>query len=300
MNFQDVILKTRRRLMSGIREQIVQLTQPYVAGANVLYVAGGFTGAIQTGARLSVDLEVFYVQSVTATGSIGVIGGYEGSLPANHASGAQATVNPRFTLFDIGVAINDDLMDLSSPMNGLGKITYTDVTFNPTYAGYDLGAGFSAVSSKVLEVSYKIAPPIRTYPLIRKGEYRVMRNVSDTAVFPNGNGIIIYKPAYPGYPIHIQYLAPFSPLVNLTDDLTTVAGLPPTAYDLSDLGAAIRLVEPREVKRNFIESQPDPRKAPEVPPNAVMNSSAKLERQRQLRIDAEADRIMRAFPNAEV
>ena len=91
---------------------------------------------------------------------------------------------------------------------------------------------------------------------------------------------MIYKSGYPGLPLHIQFLAPFQPLVNLTDDLTTVAGLSPTMYDLPDLGASIKLMQPREVKRNFYEAQPDPRKAPEIPPQAVANSSAKLEQQR--------------------
>ena len=297
MNFGDVIEKVRRRLLSGVREQTVQLTQAYTAGGDVLNIAGGFTGAIQAGAILSVDLEMMYVTGVTTT-TVSVIGGYEGSTPANHALGALVYVNPRFSKFDISVAINDDLLDLSSPYNGLGQELYIDVTYNPVYQGYDLGSHFSATSSKVLEVSYKIAPPVRTFPLIRRGDYRVVRNQSDTA-FPSGNGVILYRSAYPGLPVHIQFLSPFQPLVNVTDDLTTVAGLPPTCYDIPDLGAAIKLMQPREVKRNFIEAQPDPRKAAEVPPNAVANSSAKLEQQRQKRIDAEHDRISMAYPNAE-
>ena len=64
-------------------------------------------------------------------------------------------------------------------------------------------------------------------------------------------------------------------------------------YDLPDLGASIKLMQPREVKRNFYEAQPDPRKATEIPPQAVANSSAKLEQQRMMRINAEADRIMK-------
>jgi hypothetical protein len=165
--------------------------------------------------------------------------------------------------------------------------------------GYDLGSQFDSVTSEVLEVSYQIAPPVRTYPLIRRGQYRVIRNANQPTVFPSGNGIIIYDSAYPGLPFHTQFLAPYSPLVNLTDDLTTVAGLPASQYDLPALGAEILLIQPREVKRNFIESQPDPRKAPEVPPAATMNSLQQIQAQRQRRIDAEADRITRAYPERE-
>ena len=298
--FSDLIEKTSRRLLSGVMEQTVQLVADYTAGESTITVSGGFSGAIQAGARLSIDLEVFYVTSTTTSGgSIGVIGGYEGSTQANHASGAQVHINPRFSKFDIGVAINDDLLDLSSPMNGLGQIGGVDVTYIPAYAGYDLGSGFDGLSSKVLEVSWKTVPPTRTFPLMRRGQWRVIRNQSDTSAFPSGNGIIVYDSAQPGFPIRVQYLSPFAPLVNLTDDVTAVAGLSNTAVDIPPLGAAIQLMQPREIKRNFFESQPDPRKAPEIPPNSVANSFAKLEQQRQKRIDAECDRIMRAYPEAE-
>jgi hypothetical protein len=297
--FSDLVEKTSRRLLSGVMEQTVQLIGDYTAGASTLTVVGGFSGAIQAGARLSIDLEVFYVTSTTTAGTLGVIGGYEGSTPANHASGSQIHINPRFSKFDIGVAINDDLLDLSSPINGLGQVGAIDVTYIPVYAGYDLGSGFDGASSKVLEVSWKTVPPTRTYPLMRRGQWRVIRNQSDTSAFPSGNGIIVYDSAQPGFPIRVQYLSPFAPLVNLTDDITTVAGIPNTMADIPPLGAAIQLMQPREIKRNFFESQPDPRKAPEIPPNSVANSFAKLEQQRQKRIDAECDRIMRAYPEAE-
>ena len=306
MNYGDVILKTKRRLLSGVREQTVTLTTAATEGTEVLNIGGtnsAYANAIQPGTILGIDLEIFYVTSTVTAGAIGVIPGYDGSTPAAHLDNSQVFINPRFSMFDIGVAINDDLLDLSSSDNGLGCISYVDQTFNPTYQGYDLGGGvpaaFDAVTSRVLEVSYQIAPPVRTYPLIRRGDWRVLRQANQPSVFPSGNGLIIYKTGYPGLPLHIQFLAPFSPLVNLTDDLTTVAGLSSTMYDLPDLGAALRLMDPREVKRNFYESQPDPRKAPEIPPQAVANSAAKLEARRTMRINSEAERIMSAYPMAE-
>jgi hypothetical protein len=302
VNYLDAILKTKRRLLSGVREQTVTLTEPYTAGGEVLNIGGtssAYANAVQPGTILGIDLEIFYVTSPVVSGSIAVIPGYNGSAEANHATGAQAFINPRFSLFDIGVAINDDLLDLSSSTNGLGQILFNDSTYNPTYMGYDLGPNFDPISSRILEVSYQIAPPVRTYPLIRKGMYRVVRNANQPSVFPSGNGIVLYDSGYPGLPVHVQFLAPFSPLVNLTDDLTAVAGLSPSMYDLPDLGAGLRLMDPREVKRNFYESQPDPRKAAEIPPQAVANSSAKLEKRRQDRINAEADRISGAYPMAE-
>lgn len=284
-----------------MREQTVQLTQEYTIGDDVLKIGGGasaYANAVQPGTLLGVDLEIFYVTSTVVSGAIGVIPGYSGSTPANHTVDTQCFINPRFSLFDIGVAINDDLLDLSAPDNGLGQIVNIQATFNPTFQGYDLGSQFVSPGSKILEVNYQIAPPVRTNPQIRRGQFRVLRNANQPTVFPSGNGLILYRSAYPGLPINIQALSPFNPLVNLTDDLTAVAGLPASMYDLPDLGAALRLMDPREVKRNFYESQPDPRKAAEVPPQAVANSSAKLEMRRTNRIAAEASRIEMDYPMA--
>jgi hypothetical protein len=302
MDCQQLIDKIRSRLLSGVRQQIVTLSASYTAGSSTLQVSGNYTGAVIDGTVLSVDLEEFYVSGVSGSGTLtlSVIPGFNGTTEANHTAGTQAIINDRFPQFDVLQAINDDLADLSSPYNGLGQILFIDQTFNPTYMGYDLGSSFDPVTSSILEVSYQIAPPIRTYPLIKRGMYAVRRNMNQPAVFPSGNALIIYDSAYPGLPVHIQFLAPYSPLVNLMDDLTTVAGLPASQYDLPALGAQILLIQPREVKRNFIESQPDPRKAPEVPPGATMNSLQQLQAQRQRRIDAEADRISRAYPEREI
>ena len=121
------------------------------------------------------------------------------------------------------------------------------------------------------------------------------RNPNDP-LFPSGRAVFLYEDAYPGLPFYVTYAFPLIQMSQLTDPVVETTGLPPTAVDLPPLGAACRLVEGREVKRNFIESQPDPRKAPEVPPGAVMNSMRGLDARRTRRIDAESDRIKRQYP----
>jgi hypothetical protein len=106
----------------------------------------------------------------------------------------------------------------------------------------------------------------------------------------------INQAGWPGLPLYVSYKARFRPFVNLTDCATTWAGLPATCMDLLPLGAAIQLVVGREVKRNWTESQPDPRKAQEVPPGAVVASVKGWATIRQQRIDAEADRLSQQYP----
>ena len=65
---------------------------------------------------------------------------------------------------------------------------------------------------------------------------------------------------------------------------------------LEGVGAQIRLMAGREVKRNFTESQGDTRRAEEVPAGAVGNSITNLLRLRRDRIQAEAARLARQYP----
>jgi hypothetical protein len=62
------------------------------------------------------------------------------------------------------------------------------------------------------------------------------------------------------------------------------------------LGAQIRLMAGREVKRNFTESQGDTRRGDKVPAGAVGNSINNLLRLRRDRITAEAARLNRQYP----
>jgi len=65
--------------------------------------------------------------------------------------------------------------------------------------------------------------------------------------------------------------------------------------DIPVLGAEIDLTLPREISRNFMESQPDPRKAQEVVPGAVAGSVNALVNRRMQRISEEADRLTRQY-----
>jgi hypothetical protein len=66
--------------------------------------------------------------------------------------------------------------------------------------------------------------------------------------------------------------------------------------DLLVLGAQIRLMASREIKRNFTEAQGDTRRADEVPAGAINASITNLLRMRRDRIQAEAARLARQYP----
>ena len=194
---------------------------------------------------------------------------------------------------------------LAKAHGGVGMIVQEALRVHPTtvpspasIVGYDLTdvSSGSPVSSiiDILSIRYKVPYPIGKWVPVMPGAWELTPS-SDTTAFPSGYSLTLHTDAYPGLPVRITYAAPFGQLVNLTDDVTTVAGLPLTAVDLPPLGAMISLVSPREVRRNQIDSEPDSRRAPEVPPGAVMNSVAGVLRQRQSRINAEAGRLQALY-----
>lgn len=288
----DLIRTTSRYLMSGEREIRNQLSAGVAAGATTL----NFTYSVLNlapGVYLSVDLEIFYVWDVAASGySATVIGGQLGSTPAAHNAGAIAYVNPKFTDFAIAQALNEELASLSSPINGLFAAKMETITYNPVIRAYDL-SGVSGLLD-VIQVRYKTPNPDQYFPPVRG--WKLLRNQVD-AYFGSGFALqMIRGGGFPGEPIYVLYKAPFAPLVNLTDDAVAVAGLPATAVDIPPVGAAIRMVAGREILRNFTDSESDPKRLEEVPAGAVAASVKNLMMLRAQRITEEAGRLAQAYP----
>lgn len=295
LTFSEAIDKVQRRLMPAQRDQAVLLNADYTVGSGSMTFTGDQINAVHAGSVIGVDEELFYVDSWNSgTVTASVIEGYGGSTPADHTAGALVYVDPKFSRWDISVAINDAINEMSSPDCGLFAVPpAASITYNPVFMGYDLGA-LPADFIDILEIRYRIVPPTHDFPRVKS--YDILRNIPDP-IFPSGRGLVIYDGGFPGLPVYISYTAPFTNLVNQADGLNAVAGIPTTAFDIPILGAEIDLVLPREVKRNFIESQPDARIAPEVPAQAIANSAFALMKRWQMKINEEADRLSRQYPS---
>ena len=306
-DFSDLIQKAWRRL-EPIPPATINITADYTAGSNTItfdHTSLNFNSVVP-GALVTLGLNVLIVTGAPngSTGVTAILGGQQGSTDVSvdydlTANSAQCFIQPRFTPWDISVAINDELKALTTPKSGIGQILTSDQTFVPVYMGYDLGSSFDPVRSRVLEITFALPAPMRQNPLIRRGEYRVIRATNQPGIFPSGNGVLIYRDAFVGFPIHITQLAPFQPLVNLTDSLQTVAGVPIYMEDIVEFGAVLRLAPDREIQRNSLAFQRDPRKAAEVPATAQMHSIDALQRRYQSRLDDEAANIKYAYKQSE-
>jgi len=288
----DLINDTKRILYSGAREAMNKLNGALTnstTDASFLYELG----MIQGGVYLGIDLEILYVWTVqnVSTKLVTVERGMLGSTAATHADGSVVTVNPKFSDFTILDTINGDLVDLSSPHNGLFKEATVTLTYSPAVMGYDLTGVTDLID--ILEVKYDLVGPAREWPEIRRWE---LRRQSDTGDFASGLALVLYEAAQPGRDVRVTYAAPYGTFTALGQNIVTQTGLQATAFDIPPLGAAAQLQSFREGQRNFNEAQGDTRRAAEVPVGAQLAGVRGPDTQHRLRIMSERSRLRKRWP----
>lgn len=298
VTLSDWIETTRRHMTSGRQNERNVLASGYTAGSGTLTVANPL-GGIVAGTRLSVGLNVLYVTAVSSVGlSASVIGGQEGSTDANASAGALVRVNPTVTDFEITEALAADLSDLSAPATGLFRVATSTLAaaYSTALMGMDL-VGLAATLTEVEEVRWLSGSDATNWVALQQLNWTLERDANVTS-FPSGLGLLINDSA--GVPngatIQVVYRAGFTPVYVPTDALS-VTGLPATAYDLPPIGAAMRLMFPREAKRNETKTQGDTRRAGEVPPGALLNSARGLAAWRSQRIASEMQRLLARYPS---
>lgn len=290
----DLIARTRSRLYAGGNDQRNKLAAGYTAGSGTLSFTYALQG-LQAGARVSIGANTFYVWDVAADSkSATVSGGEEGSTDVNAAAGALVLVRPVVTDFEVLRALNDDLVDLHG--RGLFAVKETEITFDAQLTSFDLGVADATVA-RLLQVQYRAAGSHKEWHTLRKEQWRFER-VANTSDYPSGNALALQgaSPVVTGQPIRVTYAVPFG---QLTSAATTTASidLPDTLLDLPPLGAAISLMAGKEVRRNNIEGQPEPRRPAEVGAGAVAGSVRGLMMLRAQRIESELDRLLGLYPD---
>lgn len=288
----NLVDETKRHLLAGQPETLNKLAAGTAPGTGSLTFVYDLDG-IQAGSLVQIDLEVFYVWEVNDSSKSAVVQpAYLGSLAAAHDTGDLVTVNPKFPDHQIIKALNDDLLDLSSPQAGLYQFKSADLTWVDTAGGYDL-TGVTGLLSIAEVRAQRGGTGSKDWSLLNN--YDLSRDVNAT-LFPSGLALFFSDPGEVGGSVRVRYRAEFGQLATLGDDVTAVTGLPASAHDIPPLGAAARLMRARELRRNFTDSQGDTRRAGEVPPGAVRRSADGLWGDRQRRIAAESARLSQFHP----
>lgn len=283
-----VIDRTLRQLLSGTVEPRNKLSSTINSSATSVVTTYALEG-LRQGQTFEIDSELFYIwEADNGTKTLTVERGYAGTTAASHSAGALIKTSPRFPRAQLLEAINDELADLSSPVNGLFAVKTVDIDYN----GSDTMIDFTGVTSVIDLLSVSVRYLTDDYPVARK--VRLVRDVP-TDDFPSGLALRFDQGVFPGR-LRIVYKAPYTAASSESTNLVSTSGVQDSLIDLLVLGCQIRMMAPREIKRNFTESQGDTRRAEEVGAGAVAGSITNLMRMRRDRIIAESARLKRAYP----
>jgi hypothetical protein len=275
-------------LLSGVVEERNKLSATITATATSCVLTYDL-GSVRQGSVIEIGSEQVYVWDVIEVSkTLTIERGFNGTTAAAHTGGSVCTINPRFPRNQILEAVNDELADLSSPVNGLFQVKNLDLTYNSSNRQMNLPGALDIID--LIDVRYRY----RADDYKQVSSYKLLRNMP-TKDFGSTFGLQIDSDVSNG-DIRITYKAPFGRVVAEADDIQNISGFPVVAEDILVIGSQIRLMAPREVKRNFTESQGDTRRSDEVPSGAVANSITNLLRMRRDRITAEAQRLARLYP----
>ena len=283
-----VVDRTVRQLMSGTVEERNKVVSAITAASTSIAMHYDL-GGIRPGGVIQIDSELIYVWEISSgSKTVTVERGWNGTTAAAHAAGAIVTVDPKFPRAQILEAINAELDDLSSPVNGLFQIKTLELNYNGTWSMINLPTTDTIIDLVSVSLRY-IATD---YPKIRR--CRLIRDLPNDD-FNSGYGIRFDEQVRAGRMV-VVYKAPFTNVTSETQNIQNITGLPSSCEDILMMGAQIRLVSPREVKRNFTESQGDTRRAEEVPFGSVTGSVNQIIRMRRDRIIAESAKLKRQYP----
>ena len=284
----QIINRTQRQLLSGVVEERNKIASAVNTTATTITLTYEIAG-IRQGSIIEIDAEQMYVWSVLESTKVATVErAFNGTVAAAHTNGAIVTVNPRFPRAQILEAINDELADLSSPMNGLFQVKILDLSYN----GSDRQINLPSISDVIDLIEVRNRYISSDYQQVNR--VKLLRNMP-TKDFGSGMALQFDQGVRQG-DLRVSYRAPFTKFTTESENVQMNGGYPESAEDILVVGAQIRLIAPREIKRNFTESQGDTRRADEVSAGAVSNSIVSMLRMRRDRITAEAAKLTRQYP----
>lgn len=283
-----VLNRASRQMLGGVVEERNKLASSLDSSATSVVVTYDL-GGVRAGSVFEIGSELFYVwEANQASKTLTVERGYAGTTAASHSSGALITLNPRFPRMQMLDAVNADLDDLSSTMNGLFRVVSVDLTHNGSDRQINITS--SGTILELLDVRLRYLSD--DHPVIHSVRLQTGLPTSD---FASGNTLVFDEDIMAGT-LRVRYKAPFVRATSESSDLTTDCFLPSTCDDIIELGVVMRMMAGREIKRNFTEAQFDTRRSEEVPAGSITNSIANIQRLRRERIISEAGRLKAQYP----
>lgn len=283
-----VLNRASRQMLGGVVEERNKLATS-IDGDDTSVVASYDLGGLRAGSVFEIESELFYVWEATpASKTLTVERGYGGSTATSHTSGAIITLQPRFPRAQMFDAVNAELDDLSSTANGLFRVVTTDLTYN----GSDRQLNIASSGSIIELLDVRLRYLADDFPVIHGVRLQTGLPTTD---FASGNTIVFDEPVMAGT-LRVVTKREFTRASSESSDLQTACFVPQSCEDILEMGVLLRMMNGREIKRNFIESQGDTRRSDEVPAGATRDSLTNIQRLRRERIVAEAARLKQQYP----
>lgn len=280
---QDMIADVRRMAYGTLNDQINLVATEYTAGATTLVLDMDVSN-ITPGMILSGGLNVWYVKGTDpATKTVFVIPKFDNSPQQALDVGSFVYIKPRVTEWNLFSTLNEEILRMSSPENGLYKIASWTANVDSTWQTYPIPVAAQDMIGMV-RVRYRVPGSDDTWVDIPDKTYRMQMNV-DTFY------VRLLRNIPSGTDIEFIYKAPFSPATSVTDDIVADCGLTQSMVDIPPLGAYASLMRTTESRRNQVQMQGDARRAQEVSSGANVNMYARIERDYKTRINEELARL---------
>lgn len=281
----EVVERAARHVMSARRDLIGVVGAAMDATQTTLTLTVAIAG-LAAGAELEVGFETMYVVAYTVGATtVTVARGYNATRQMNHRVGDFVRVNPTIPRSFLLAKCNAVLHALSAPTAGLYRLEHTDIATSSGRFGYDLNPVDEFMS--VVAVRWR-SDNIGSWQTVRG--YSVMTD-ADLTDFPSGVAIKFDDP--PGsYRSRVWYRAGFGELsADPVENVEAATGLPATAVDILEIGAAILAVEGREIARTDTARQADTARAQDIPTGAANQATARLAARYAARVADEAQRL---------
>lgn len=286
----DLITDTKRHLYGTYRPELNLLAEDIDDTQNTL-VLQDTANLLAERAVIGIGDELMYVRNVNGS-TVTVIRGFN-STAATHDSDELIEVNPQFPKATIRKALVDEINSWRTDVYRVETIT---VTASVTTSWYDLtGADdvYGIIEARIEPTSINTWDewPVASVKLIRGGD------------FASGLGVqLLETPSYAlgtaaTRDLRVTVAKPFdtSSFVDNVNVETTV-GLASSMLDIPPLGVISRLVSTREVLRNALDVQGQPRRAEEVQAGALLQTGTGVLRLRDKRLSEEAARLYQTWP----
>ena len=281
---RDMVSSTRRLAFGSMTEQINLVDEAYTAADEELKLQLDVTG-ITPGMVLSSGLNVWYVKGLdAAANTIFVVPGYDNSPKQNAAVGDFVFIKPRVTDWYMFESLNEEILRLSSPTNGLYKIAEWTADVDATWQTYIFPAAADDMIG-LLRVRYRMPGTEDVWLDIPEKSYRMQIEAGE-------NRVRILRNIPSGTEVRFIYKAPFTAAASLDDDPVVDCGLVDTMVDIPGLGVLATLLRTTESRRNQVQTQGDSRRAGEVSPGANISVGARVEREYRDRVMEEAARLI--------